>query len=102
HDHEDEHEAHLTEPHALPERERAPADALNGKEHEVSAVEHGDGQQVEHGEVDGEQRHEVEEALSAVARDLTAQLADEDGPAEVPRRLLAGDHLPEELHGNAH
>src|SRR5919201_1528151 len=51
HEHEED-EAELLRRLALPQRERPPPHGLDDEEEQVPTVEHGNGQQVQHGEVD--------------------------------------------------
>ena len=67
-------DAHQEKEHAHPDeardlahaqRKRPPQHPLDGEEHEVPAVEHRDGQQVEEPEVDADDRHRPDEVVGA-------------------------------------
>jgi hypothetical protein len=75
------------------------AHGLDAEEDEVAAVEHGDRQQVQDRQVDGQDGHEAEERLDAGPGEAAAHLADHDRAADVARGVPAGEHAGEEVDG---
>ena len=52
----------------------------------MPAVEHGDGEQIENGEVDRKERHEAQQGYQALCGHLSRDLPDEDRATQLPRR----------------
>src|SRR5437764_7262226 len=103
HEQHQQHEAELLCRLSLLERERTTQDRLDDEEEEMPAVQHGHGQEIEHGQVHadegGEDRQRPESLLG-----LTSRLGrDLDRPTDIRGVDLPRDQLPEALerqHGH--
>src|SRR5438876_95721 len=99
HQHHEEHEADLLGDLALAHGDGSAQDRLAHEEEEMSAVQHGHGQQIEHGEVHADESREEREIRQALTRLLTGRRRDLDGPADVGGGELYGDQLVHPLDG---
>src|SRR5690606_5335760 len=67
----------------------------------MPAVEHGNGENVDEAEIDGEKRHEPHKAHGPVLGALGRKLRDSERPAQLLARPLAFEDLPQELEAEA-
>src|SRR5262250_359438 len=97
HEHHQQHEPDLLRDLALAHGDGPPEDRLADEEEQVAAVEHGHGQQVEHGEVDADQRGEEREIGQALSCLLPRRGGDLDGATDVGGRELRGQEFEHAL-----
>src|SRR6185437_914804 len=96
------------QPHARdilprPVAQRLATGRLHHLNHYLTAVEDRDRQQVEHREIDAQQRYEVEQYRAALARRLNGRLRDKNRPTQLGhRRLPRRDSAQRREHESAH
>src|SRR5688572_24988596 len=98
HQHHQQYKSELLRGLALLQRQRAPQDALDDEEKQVSAVQHRHGEQIEHRQIDADDRREHGERPQAFLRLLSRHGRDLDGAADVRAVDRTEQQLPQPLH----
>src|SRR5207253_335106 len=101
HDGDQHHEADLGEPQAQLERQRPAPHPFRQEKHQLAAVQNRNRQDVQDGQVDGQERHEPEKRRRPDPRRLARDLSDQDRSTELPERRPARDELRQEIEDHA-
>src|SRR6188508_143067 len=93
HDAHEEDQPNLLSQLALAFSQRLAQDALDEEEKQVTTVENGNGQQIEHAQVDAQQSNEEDDVGRTLGGSLPGYFGDGQRPADILTRNVADDHF---------